>query len=95
MIINAPTIFVTLLIITVGGYVGLQFIRKFALQIAQENHDAMLAMDQADEEKRLKKEKLADQAAASAFAQVEPLLTQTKSSSPSDDNNNNNTATQS
>ena len=96
MIINAPTIFVTLVIITVGGYVGLQFIRKFALQIAQENHDAMLAMDQADEEKRLKKEKLADQAAASAFAQVEPLLTQTKSSSPSDDNNNNNnTATQS
>lgn len=78
MIIDAPTIFVTLVIICVGTYVGLQFIRKFALQIAQENHDAILAMDQADEEKRLKKEKMADQAAASAFANVEPLLTETK-----------------
>ena len=79
MIINAPTIIVTLIIVAVGVYTGLQFIRKFALQIAQENHDAILAMDQADEEKRLKKERAADQAAASAFANVEPLLTETKS----------------
>ena len=79
MIINAPTIIVTLIIVAVGVYTGLQFIRKFALQIAQENHDAILAMDQADEEKRLKKERAADQAPASAFANVEPLLTETKS----------------
>lgn len=79
MIINAPTIAITLVIVAIGLYLGLQFIRNFALQIAQENHDAILAMDQADEEKRLKKERAADAAAASAFANVEPLLTKSKS----------------
>jgi len=80
MIIDAKTIVITLVIVVIGAYFGLQFIRKFALQIAQENHDAILAMDQADEEVRLKKEKAADLAAASAFAKVEPLVTETKSS---------------
>ena len=79
MIINAPTIAVTLILVSVGLYAGLLFVRKFALQIAQENHEAMLAMDQADEEKRLKRERDADAAAASAYANVEPLLTQPKS----------------
>ena len=81
MIINAPTICFTLIIVMIGCYGGLKFVRKFALQIAQENHDAVLAMDQADEEKRLKRERDADAAAASAYANVEPLLTQTKSNS--------------
>lgn len=53
--------------------------RKFALQIAQENHEAMLAMDQEDEEKRLKRERDADTAAATAYANVEPLITKSKS----------------
>ena len=79
MIINAPTIIITLILVAVGLYGGLIFVRKFALQIAQENHEAMLAMDQEDEEKRLKRERDADAAAASAYASVEPLLTQTKS----------------
>jgi hypothetical protein len=81
MIINAPTIIITLIIVSVGCYGGLKFVRKFALSIAQENHDAILAMDQADEEKRLKRERDADTAAATAFANVEPLLTQSKSNS--------------
>lgn len=80
MIINAPTIIITLIVVVVGCYGGLKFIRKFALQIAKENHDAILAMDQADEEKRLKRERDADVAAATAYANVEPLLTQSKTS---------------
>jgi hypothetical protein len=78
MIINAPTIVITLIIVSVGLYAGLIFIRKFALQIAEQNHDAIMAMDQADEEKRLKRERAADVAAAAAFANVEPLLAQSK-----------------
>lgn len=79
MYINAPTIIFTLIVVSVGCYGGLKFIRKFALQIARENHDAILAMDQADEEKRLKRERDADTAAATAYANVEPLLTESKS----------------
>ncbi|CAB9530591.1 expressed unknown protein [Seminavis robusta] len=79
MIINAPTIALTLVVISFFLYGGLVFIRKFALQIAQQNHDAILAMDQADEEKRQKRERAADAAAASAYANVEPLITQSKS----------------
>lgn len=79
MIINTPTIILTLVIVTVGFYAGLVLVRKFALQIAQENHDAILAMDQADEEKRQKRERDADTAAATAYANVEPLLTESKS----------------
>jgi hypothetical protein len=75
MIIDAKTIIITLLIVMVALYVGLKAVRSFALQIAQENLDANVAMDQEAQEKRLKKERDADAAAASAFAKVEPLLT--------------------
>mmetsp|Transcript_22353 Transcript_22353/g.33024 ORF Transcript_22353/g.33024 Transcript_22353/m.33024 type:complete len:97 (+) Transcript_22353:182-472(+) len=75
MIIDAKAIIVTLLIVAVALYGGLQFVRSFALSIAQENHDANVAIDQAEEEKRQKQERNADVAAASAFAKVEPLLT--------------------
>lgn len=60
-----------------SGYLGLKFVRAFALQIARENHDAIAAMDQADEELRIKRERAADAAAASAFAKVKPILTTT------------------
>mmetsp|Transcript_18613 Transcript_18613/g.26269 ORF Transcript_18613/g.26269 Transcript_18613/m.26269 type:complete len:114 (+) Transcript_18613:64-405(+) len=75
MIIDAKSIIMTLLIAAVAFYIGLKFVRKFALSIAQENHDAVLAMDQADEAKLLRKQRVADEAAASAYAKVEPLLT--------------------
>lgn len=71
MIINFLSILTTLLLIAIASYLGLKFVRKFALQIAQENHDAIAALDQQDEEQRLKKERDADAAAASAFAKVE------------------------
>ena len=60
--------------LTLGFASGLKFVRKFALQIAQENHDAVLAMDQAEEEQRVRKERAADAAAATAFAKVEHSL---------------------
>lgn len=75
MIINASTIILSLLGIGVFLYVGLQFIRQFALQIAQENHDALMAMDASAEEGRRRKERAADQAAQAAFAKVQPILT--------------------
>lgn len=78
MIINAPTIVVTLIIITIAFYGGLMLVRKFALSIAQENHDANRAADLAEQNRRAKREKMADAAAASAFAKVEPILTVTK-----------------
>ncbi|KAG7366517.1 hypothetical protein IV203_029187 [Nitzschia inconspicua] len=74
MIIDAKSIIITLLVVTVGGVYGLKFIRKFALQIAQENHDAVVAMEQEEEQQRLKKERAADAATAAAFAKVEPIL---------------------
>lgn len=74
MIIDAKSIVVTLLIVAVGFVYGLKFIREFALQIAQENHDAVTAMDQEEEKQRLKKEKAADAAADTAFANVAPML---------------------
>jgi hypothetical protein len=64
-----------LVLVVVALYFGLKFVRSFALQIAQENHDALLAMDQETEDKRQKKERSADAAAASAFAKVQPILT--------------------
>ena len=78
MIIDAKTIGLTLVIVTIAFYGGLKFVRAFALTIAQENHDANLAIDQAEQEQRAKREKQADAAAASAYAKVEPLLTVTK-----------------
>mmetsp|Transcript_15521 Transcript_15521/g.23538 ORF Transcript_15521/g.23538 Transcript_15521/m.23538 type:complete len:93 (-) Transcript_15521:235-513(-) len=74
MIIDAKAIIVTLVIVAVAFYGGLQFVRAFALSIAQENHDVNMAIDQAEEDKRQKQERNADVAAASAFAKVEPLL---------------------
>jgi hypothetical protein len=74
MIIDAKTVAITLFVIAISLYWGLGFIRKFALQIAKENHDAIAAMDQAEEQERLKKERSADAAAAAAFAKVQPML---------------------
>jgi hypothetical protein len=48
MIIDGKSIVVTLIIVLAGLFYGLKFIRKFALQIAQENHDAVTAMDQEE-----------------------------------------------
>lgn len=70
MIITPITIVVTLIIISVAGYIGLFFLRKFALEIAQENNKAIRSMDAEAEEDRLKKEKRADAAAASAYEKV-------------------------
>jgi hypothetical protein len=74
MIIDAKTVIITLLIIGVGTYFGLSAIRSFALSIAQENHDANLAMDMTEEARRTRREREADEAATIAFAKVEPLL---------------------
>ena len=75
MIIDAKAIIFTLFLVTIGVYLGLKLIRAFALQIARENHDAVMAMDQAEEEKRRKRERAAEQAEASAYAKVQPILT--------------------
>jgi hypothetical protein len=64
-----------LVMVTIALYFGLKFVRSFALQIAQENHEALLAQDEAADNKRQKKERAADAAAASAFAKVQPILT--------------------
>jgi uncharacterized protein YpmB len=82
MIIDAKTVIITLVIIVIAFFAGLRMVRAFALSIAQENHDANTALDQAEEEKRLKQERHADTAAASAFAKVEPLLTVPKGPAP-------------
>lgn len=80
MIIDSKTIALSLIVMAVAFGFGLRFIRAFALQIAQDNHDALLAMDQKEEERRVKRERDADVAAASAFAKVQPILTQSPSS---------------
>lgn len=74
MIIDAKTVIITFVIIGVAGYLGLGAMRQFALSIAQENHDANLAMDMTEEARRAKREREADAAATAAFAKVEPLL---------------------
>uniref|UniRef100_A0A7R9ZJD9 Uncharacterized protein n=1 Tax=Craspedostauros australis TaxID=1486917 RepID=A0A7R9ZJD9_9STRA len=74
MIIDAKTVIMTLVIVVGATLYGLKFVRKFALQIAMENHDAIKAMDQEEETQRLKKQKAADAAAETAFAKVQPLL---------------------
>eukprot|EP00586_Coscinodiscus_wailesii_P010169 CAMPEP_0172494048 /NCGR_PEP_ID=MMETSP1066-20121228/37136_1 /TAXON_ID=671091 /ORGANISM="Coscinodiscus wailesii, Strain CCMP2513" /LENGTH=91 /DNA_ID=CAMNT_0013264673 /DNA_START=115 /DNA_END=390 /DNA_ORIENTATION=+ len=74
MIINAQFVVIVSIIISAAFVVGLKLIRSFALSIAQENHDANVAMDNAEESLRQKRERDADAAAASAFARVEPLL---------------------
>lgn len=77
MIIDAKSIILTLIVVCLACYGGLKFVRKFALQIAQENHEAIRAMDE-EAEQRQKKEKAAEDATDSAFAKVKPLLTQEK-----------------
>jgi hypothetical protein len=74
MIIDEKSIIVTLLIVAVAFVYGLKLIRAFALQIAQENHDAVSAMDQEEERQRKKKERDVDAAADAAYAHVEPIL---------------------
>mmetsp|Transcript_9006 Transcript_9006/g.13569 ORF Transcript_9006/g.13569 Transcript_9006/m.13569 type:complete len:112 (+) Transcript_9006:69-404(+) len=74
MIIDAKTFTLTLVIVAVAGYFGLQFIRQLTLSIAQENHDANLQMDMTEEAKRSKRQRDADAAASAAFEKVEPLL---------------------
>jgi len=80
MIINATTVVLTLIVVTVAFAAGLRLVRAFALQIAQENHDVLSAMDQAEEEQRQKRERAADAAAATAFAKVKPILTSSEGS---------------
>lgn len=74
MIIDAKTVALTLVVVGVATYFGLGAIRSFALSIAQENHDANLAMDMTEEARRAKRQRDADAAATAAFARVEPLL---------------------
>ncbi len=74
MIIDVKSVIVTLLIVAVAFVWGLKLVRQFALQIAQENHDAVTAMEQEEEQRRARKERAADAAANAAFAQVEPIL---------------------
>lgn len=74
MIIDAKSVIITLIVVGLAFSLGVKLIRKFALQIAQENHDAISAMDQAQEQERLKKERVADAAASAAFAKVENTL---------------------
>lgn len=74
MIIDAKTVIITFIIIGVGIYFGLSAIRAFALSIAQENHDANLALDMTEEARRARREREADEAATVAFSKVEPLL---------------------
>lgn len=95
MIIDASTIVLTLLVVSVGLYGGLQLIRRFALEIAQENHDAMVILDQRAEDERVRKERAADAAASTAFAKVQPILTTSTATSNNSSNksSNNKTAT--
>lgn len=83
MIINAKTFILTLLVILVVGYLGLQLIRQFALSIALENHESNQANDMKEDQQRKKKIALADQAATDAFKKVEPLIKKNTGSRPS------------
>jgi hypothetical protein len=74
MIHKLGTVILTLIIITIVGYVGLTLIRQFAFSIALENHEANAAMDSKAEKERKLKIALADQAASDAFRKVEPLI---------------------
>ena len=74
MIINAKTVILSLIVISIVGYFALQMIRQFALSIALENHQANEAMDSKEEAERKKKIALADIRASDAFKKVEPLI---------------------
>eukprot|EP00567_Pseudictyota_dubia_P004192 CAMPEP_0197457010 /NCGR_PEP_ID=MMETSP1175-20131217/44884_1 /TAXON_ID=1003142 /ORGANISM="Triceratium dubium, Strain CCMP147" /LENGTH=47 /DNA_ID= /DNA_START= /DNA_END= /DNA_ORIENTATION= len=47
MIIDTKTVVITLVIVAIALYAGLQVVRRFALTIAQENLDANMAIDAA------------------------------------------------
>lgn len=84
MIINAQSIVLTLFVVILGCYGGLYFIRQFALQIAKENHDAILQMD-AEENIKLHR-KLgndADRATIDAYAKVVQQQTSTSGATSS------------
>mmetsp|Transcript_15264 Transcript_15264/g.28737 ORF Transcript_15264/g.28737 Transcript_15264/m.28737 type:complete len:106 (-) Transcript_15264:118-435(-) len=74
MIINAKTVILTLILIAIVSYVGLRFIRQFALSIALENHEANQELDAKEDRERKKRIALADKAASDAFQKVEPLI---------------------
>lgn len=74
MIINTQTVVITLILISIAAYLGLRAIRAFALSIAQENHDAVVAMDAKDSQDRRRRERDADAALATATAKVTPFL---------------------
>ena len=74
MIIDSKAIILTLVVVGIASVWMLRFVRNFALQIAKENHDAVAAMDQEEEQQRLKKERAADAAAEAAFAKVSPAI---------------------
>ena len=78
MIIDAKSIILTLFLVSLGCYGGLKFVRQFALQIAQENHDAIKAMDAEEDEHRQKRERAANAEVEKSFAKVKPILTQGK-----------------
>ena len=70
MIIDAKSIVLTLIVVLFACYGALQFVSQCALQIAQENHDAIRVMDAAQDEVRLKKERAVD--AASEYDFINP-----------------------
>ena len=70
MIINTSTIILSFLILGIFAYFGLQVIRKFALQIAIEEHQNLIAMDSEAEANRKKQEKIAEEAEKSAMQKV-------------------------
>ena len=76
MIHKLGTVIITVIIITILGYIGLSLIRQFAFSIALENHEANMVMDTKVEQERKRKIALADQAASDAFRKVEPLIVQ-------------------
>mgnify|MGYP001804264264 CR=1 FL=1 len=75
MIIDSKTIALTLFVVVIAGYMGIKLIRAFALQIARENHGAILTMEAMEDEQRQKRERAAAAAETSALAAVQPILT--------------------
>ena len=57
MIIDGKSIAITFVIVSAAFVYGLKMIRKFALGIAQENHDAVKAFNREEEEERAKRER--------------------------------------
>lgn len=70
MIISPFTVVVALLVMACFAYFGLQIIRKFALQIAMEEHENLVAMDNENEANRQRQEKIAEEAEARAKQKI-------------------------